>query len=70
MGSKKGLLLQEIVKIYNREKVSTYLQRIALIGIATLDLKGFTVLSSDSDLPKKVVKKIKTKIGRSIAGVE
>ncbi|MBN1923966.1 MAG: DNA-directed RNA polymerase subunit A' [Nanoarchaeota archaeon] len=69
VGSKKGLLLQEIAKLYDREQVSTYLQRMALLGIATLDMKGFTVLSSDSDLPEEVFKDIKSKLHQSISQV-
>lgn len=69
VGSKKGLLLQEIVKIYNREEVSKYLQRMALVGIAVLDLRGFTVLSSDSDLPEDTVKEIKKKLSQSVSRV-
>jgi len=66
VGSKKGLLLQEIVKLYEREEVSTYLQRMALVGIATLDITGFTVLSSDSDLPEDIRKEIRTSLSNSV----
>lgn len=69
VGSKKGLLLQEIVKNYDRDEVSTYLQRMALVGIATLDLRGFTVLSSDSDLPDEVNEEIDKKLDKSVKKV-
>ena len=60
LGSKKGLMLAEIVKIYDREEVNLCLQRMSLLGIAVLDMRGFTVLSSDSDLPQKAVNSIRT----------
>ncbi len=69
VGSKKGLLLQEIVKNYDREEVVKYIQRMALVGIATLDLRGFTVLLSDSDLAPDIVKEIKTKLNSAISQV-
>ncbi|MDD2678522.1 MAG: DNA-directed RNA polymerase subunit A' [Candidatus Nanoarchaeia archaeon] len=69
IGSKKGLMLAEIVKNYDREDVNVYLQRMSLLGIAVLDMKGFTVLSSDSDLPEKTVYEIKDELKQAISKV-
>lgn len=69
VGSKKGLMLAEIVKNYEREDVNLYLQRMSLLGIAVLDIKGFTVLSSDSDLPDKTILEIRKELKESIEKV-
>ncbi|VVB76495.1 DNA-directed RNA polymerase subunit A' [Candidatus Tiddalikarchaeum anstoanum] len=69
VGARKGLLLNDIAKKYTPKEVSTYLQRMALLGIATLDIRGFTVLSSDNDLPEETVKEIKNVISKSLSSV-
>jgi DNA-directed RNA polymerase subunit A' len=66
VGSKKGLMIAEIVKNYEREDVNLYLQKMSLLGIAVLDIRGFTVLSSDSDLPDKTIVDIRKEIKESI----
>jgi DNA-directed RNA polymerase subunit A' len=69
VGSKKGLMFQEIVKSYEREDVNIYLQRMSLLGISVLDIRGFTALSSDSDLPEKTVEEIRKELKSSIEKV-
>ncbi len=69
LGSKKGLMLADIVKNYDRNEVNSCLQRMSLLGIAVLDMRGFTVLSSDSDLPQKTTNDIKTELKEAILKV-
>ncbi len=65
IGAGKGLLIQEISKRYEREEVADAIQNIGLLGIKSLDMLGFTVLTSDSDLNEETVKEIKKTLNYS-----
>jgi DNA-directed RNA polymerase subunit A' len=60
IGAGEGRLFDAYVKKYGKAAALEFLQKISLLGIAVLDLLGFTVLPSDADLPEAAIKEVKS----------
>ena len=56
----KGKLIRNIINKYGHRVAIDTLQKIALLGIKYLQMRGFTVLLTDVDLPQEAVSEIKS----------
>lgn len=55
----KGKLIQAIINSHGTQEAIEFIQRVSLLGIATLQKLGFTTLVSDTDLPQQALDEIK-----------
>jgi DNA-directed RNA polymerase subunit A' len=55
----KGKLIQAIINRYGTKEAIDFIQRVSLLGIASLHKSGFTTLVSDTDLPLEATNEIK-----------
>ncbi len=55
----KGKLIQAIINKYGHKEAIDFIQRASLLGIAYLQMIGFTTSVTDTDLPSDAVKEIK-----------
>jgi DNA-directed RNA polymerase subunit A' len=54
----RGKLIQATINRHGTEEAIKFIQKVSLLGIATLQKLGFTTLVSDTDLPEKAVQEI------------
>ena len=55
----KGKLIQAIINKFGTSTAIDFIQKAALLGIATLQKLGFTILLTDTDLPPEAIAEIK-----------
>ncbi len=55
----KGKITEAIIEQFGRDVAMDFIYKASLLGIAYLNLVGFTILVTDTDLPQEAVKKIK-----------
>lgn len=63
IGSGGGALIHKIIHEYGNEKAAEFMYKASLLGIKSLQMNGFTVLPTDTDLPENANKEIKRILG-------
>jgi len=55
----KGKLIQAVINRYGHKVAIEFIQKVALLGIAYLQMVGFTTSVTDTDLPEEALREIK-----------
>jgi DNA-directed RNA polymerase subunit A' len=65
IGAEEGEMIQKIIQRYGNEYASDFIYKCALLGIKYLQIIGFTILPTDTDLPSRAFEKIKFILNKS-----